>query len=269
MTAQEQQMLQGLTDRINQTKLQEKDADAEHFLQSALARNPDAVYILAQTTLVQQYALEQAQKQLADLKQQLAQQPAAPKHEGSFLGNLLHLNDEPSRPAPPPPQQQMSQPQYAPVANYAPQQSSPQSSSVFGGGAQPAQSGGFLRSAMQTATGVAAGALAFQGIESLMHGFGGGGFGGGSGFGNFGGGGSGRPEEVVNNYYGDSGSGQGDIEDRRDNSGRSSFADSNDNADDSNSNDLSGNDDNSSSSDDSSLFDSGGDDSGSSDDNSF
>jgi hypothetical protein len=75
---------------------------------------------------------------------------------------------------------------------------------------------------MQTAAGVAAGALAFEGVESLMHGFGhaagyGSGFGG--GLGGFDGGG--RPEEIVNNYYGDAAPhehGQGlssDIEDRR------------------------------------------------------
>ena len=63
--------------------------------------------------------------------------------------------------------------------------------------------GGFLRGALQTATGVAAGALAFEGVESLMHGFGReAGYGGGQGFGSFDG--SQRPtEEIVNNYYGD------------------------------------------------------------------
>jgi hypothetical protein len=58
-----------------------------------------------------------------------------------------------------------------------------------------------LRTAATTAAGVAAGALAFQGIESLMHGFGHpGGFGGGGYFG------GGAPEEtVINNYYDDAG----------------------------------------------------------------
>ena len=64
----------------------------------------------------------------------------------------------------------------------------------------------FLRGAMQTAAGVAAGALAFEGVEAILHGLGGhGGYGfGGSGFGmgDFGGG-FGRPveETVINNYY--------------------------------------------------------------------
>jgi len=60
-----------------------------------------------------------------------------------------------------------------------------------------------LRSAATTAAGVAAGALAFQGVESLLHGFGGNqaGLAGGGFFG-----GAERPEEtVINNYYDDSG----------------------------------------------------------------
>jgi hypothetical protein len=53
---------------------------------------------------------------------------------------------------------------------------------------------------MQTAAGVAAGALAFEGIESLMHGFGhAAGYG--QGFGGFGG--DGQRPDVINNYYGD------------------------------------------------------------------
>ncbi len=106
MTAQEQQMLQGLVERINGTQLPEKDADAEQYLQQNLGRNPDAMYILAQTVLVQQYALTQAQKQLADAKaeaDQLRQQAQQPKPSTSFLGSLLGRSEEPARPAPPPP----------------------------------------------------------------------------------------------------------------------------------------------------------------------
>ena len=73
---------------------------------------------------------------------------------------------------------------------------------VMGGpvvmGGQPS----FLQGAMQTAAGVAAGTLAVEGIESMLHGFGG--HHGGYGLGGFGGGYGERPvEEVVNNYYGD------------------------------------------------------------------
>jgi uncharacterized protein len=274
MTPQEQQMLQGLIQRVNQTQLPEKDSDAEEMLNQTLGRNPDALYILSQTVLVQQYALDQAQKQIADLKQQAQQQAQQPKHSTSFLGNLLGQHDEPTRPAPPPPPppQYAQQPQYAPVPGYAPTPSyapTPGYAPAYGA----PQSGGFLRSAAQTAAGVAAGALAFEGIESLMHGFGGA-AGYGPGIGGFGGD---RPE-IINNYYegGDSGGSHEhlspDIEDRRDAS--STFSDAVDNNDhgdslmqsDDNSNDFT---DDSSNFDDSSDFGDGGFDSGGGDDNNF
>jgi uncharacterized protein len=201
MTPQEQEMIGDLIDRVQKTQLAEKDMDAEQMLQQGLGQNPDALYILAQTVLVQKYALEQAQAQLAQAKAQIEQmqQHPEPRHATSFLGNLLGRNDAPAPPPPPPPPPQAYQPQpvqaypqYVPVGG-PPQYGAPMG---MGGG------GGFLRGAMQTAAGVAAGALAFEGVESLMHGFGhAAGYGGGQGFGGFDGG---RPvEEVVNNYYGD------------------------------------------------------------------
>ncbi len=259
MTPQEQQMLQGLTERINQTQLPEKDLDAEQFLQHAIGRNPDALYILAQTVLVQQYALDQAQKQLDQLRQQQQQ----PKRATSFLGNLLGRDDEPAPPPPPPPQQ-YAQPQYTPAPSYAPP-------TAYAPTYGAPQSGGFLRSAMQTATGVAAGALAFEGIESLMHGFGH--AGGGSGLGSFGE--SDRPE-IINNYYGDASPHEHadhlspDIEDRRSESRFSDAVANNDHGDSL----MDSNDTTSDFADDSSNFDDSSDlgsdfDSGGGDDSSF
>lgn len=187
-------MIGGLIDRVQQTQLGEKDMDAEQMLQEGLGRNPDSLYILAQTVLVQQYALDQAQKQLADAKAQIQQmqQHPEPKHASSFLGNLLGRNDSP--PPPPPPQgyaPSPAYPPYAPVGYGQPQYGAP----PMGGG------GGFLQGAMQTAAGVAAGALAFEGVESLMHGFGhAAGYGSEQGFGGFGGQGQ-RAEEIINNNY--------------------------------------------------------------------
>jgi uncharacterized protein len=192
MTPQEQEMIGDLIDRVQKTQLSEKDMDAEQMLQEGLGKNPDALYILSQTVLVQKYALEQAQAQLAQARAQM--QHPEPKHATSFLGSLLGRNDAPPPPPPqgyPPPPPQ-AYPQYAPVGGY-PQYGPPPMG--MGGG------GGFLQGAMQTAAGVAAGALAFEGIESLMHGFGHAAGYGGQGFGGFDGGQ--RPEEVVNNYYGD------------------------------------------------------------------
>lgn len=205
MTPQEAQMLQDLVNKVEGTQLTEKDPDAEALLNDGLARDPDALYKLAQTVLVQNLALNQARAQLQAQADQLRQQSVPqPARATSFLGSLLGHREPAATPPPPayqapqyaPPQYQ-AVPQYpsAPPAGYAP-------------APYPAPSGGtgsFLRSAATTAAGVAAGALAFEGIESLMHGGHGGFFGGGGGdYGGYGMGGAPVEETVVNNYYGDS-----------------------------------------------------------------
>jgi uncharacterized protein len=196
VTPQEDQLLNALIDRLNQTSLQEKDPDAEALLNQRLAGNPDALYMLAQTVLVQNIALDQARAQINQLQEQMQQQRPQPAHTTSFLGRLLGERDE--QPAPP-------QQQQAPAAGYQqvppqyiaqpPQYGNPQFQPMpYAPAGQPS----FLRGAFQTAAGVAAGALAFETIESMFHGFGHGGSGwGGPGLGGFGE----RPVEVINNNY--------------------------------------------------------------------
>jgi hypothetical protein len=216
MTPQEQKMLDDLMARVDGTRLEEKDPEATQRIEEWSGRNPDAAYILAQTVLVQNYALEQAKAQIQHLQEQVAQHPALAQQSKStsFLGGLFGHKDEPrSQPGASyaPPQQQPGQQGYVPVPQYAAPQAYGQPAG-YPPLAYGAPSGGssFLRSAATTAAGVAAGALAFQGIESLMHGFGNAaGFGGygGSGLGDFGG----RPEEtIINNYYDSPAPGQED-----------------------------------------------------------
>jgi hypothetical protein len=217
VTPQEEQLLNSLVERINQTQLQEKDPDAEALLTRGLNNNPDALYIMAQTVLVQNIALEQAKAQVTQLQQQVQQARQQPAHSTSFLGNLLgHRDPAPPPPQQPtylPPQQQGYVPPPPPPPGYDPQYQQPQYI--------PAGQPSFMRGAMQTAAGVAAGALAFEGVEAVLHGLGGFGHGGygygmpGIGMGGFGmgsgmgsgmgmmGGGFERPieENVVNNYY--------------------------------------------------------------------
>jgi uncharacterized protein len=164
---------------------------------------------MAQTLLVQKYALEQAQAQLSQLREQVQAVQQQPAHTTSFLGSLLgHRDPAPPPPPPPPPQPGYGTSPYAQPWNQPPAYQGPAY-----GPPPPAPGGGssFLRTAATTAAGVAAGALAFQGVESLLGGFGhSAGFGGGSGF--FGGG-EGRPEEtVINNYYDDSSRDRGSLD---------------------------------------------------------
>jgi hypothetical protein len=169
MTPQEAQMLQDLVRKVEGTPLTEKDPDAAALLNDGLARDPDSLYKLAQTVLIQNIALEQARAQMQRMQLQLA-----PGQTNSFLGGAVRPQYAP----PPPPQYQAVPPRYAPPPEYNYQPA-------------PSSGGGFLRSAAGTAVGVAGGILAFEGIESLLQGGGYGGFGGGP------------QETVINNYYDD------------------------------------------------------------------
>ncbi len=183
VTQQEEQMLTSLVERVNATKLTEKDPDAAALLQRGFSANPDAVYILAQSVLVQNIALEHAHAQLSEaqgqvkqLQEQQAQQPA---HSTSFLGSLLGHRDP--APPPPPPPQPAYQPVNAPPAQgYQTPYNPPAGYGNQGYGNQgyaqqqyvpvPANQPSFLRSAAETAVGVAAGALLFEGVEDMLYG---------------------------------------------------------------------------------------------------
>jgi hypothetical protein len=229
MTQQEQQLLNGLIDRVNGTQLGSKDAEAEALLQRTLGTNPDALYILCQTVLVQGFAMDKGQRDLAAAREEIdALRQAQPEKHGSFLGNLFGLGkddeQQPQQPNAAPGYSNptgygapSSTPGYAPVTNAPalPQQGYPSppvpgygqpgntpygyppQGAPYGYGGQPAGGmlgggGGFLQGAMQTAAGVVAGEFAFRAIEDVFSGFGHGG-----GERGFGGG------EVVNNYYED------------------------------------------------------------------
>ncbi len=208
MTPQERSLIDDLANKIAQANVGQKDTEAESLIQQEIGARPDSLYKLVQTVLVQNMALEQAKSQITDLQQKVATAQAHPSAPTSFLGSLFGSH---SNPAPPPPPQQRgyqaapppgyAPPGYAPPPpGYAPQGYAPPPPGYAPPG--PAAAGGgssFLKSAATTAAGVAAGALAFEGIQSLMHGGMGGGFGHqGSGLM----GGSGQPgETIVNNYY--------------------------------------------------------------------
>jgi len=186
VTAEEQHLLADLARKISQTPPPQRDPEAEDFIRTNIGSRPDALYLMTQTVLIQNMAIQQAQQQIHDLQQRTQQQP--PATTGSFLGSSLgqppQYGQQPSFGSPQPPQA------------YAP----PSPGLGFG---QGSSGPGFLRGAAQTAAGVAAGALAFEGIRSM---FSHPGFGLGSGLGMgqagfMGGGGAPIEETVVNNYY--------------------------------------------------------------------
>lgn len=167
MTPEERQMLGALAERIRNAPSQNVDAEADQFIRQLTAERPDTAYLLAQTVLMQDFALRNAQSQIADLQRQL-QAAQQPKSTGSFLGGLFGSHGPAStvppastppagpwtRSAPPP----ADYPQPVQYAGYAPV--------VM----QPSQTSSFLRSAATTAAGIAGGALLFEGIQSLFSG---------------------------------------------------------------------------------------------------
>jgi hypothetical protein len=190
MTPEERDVLLPLLDKIRQTRLPDKDAEVDQYIHQLVQAQPDAPYILAQTVLMQDYALHQAQARIQALEAQGSQTQQS-GGGGSFLGGLFGGGTRTSAPAQGPWGSVPQSPYAQPMTN-----------AVQGGG-QPS----FLRSAAQTAVGVAGASLLMDGMMSLFGGhggFGGGMMGGGMMGGGFGAG-SGMVDsgntEVVNNYY--------------------------------------------------------------------
>ncbi|WP_026191314.1 DUF2076 domain-containing protein [Methylosinus sp. LW4] len=218
MSPEERQLLAGLFERTRSAAGAQRDQEAESFIAEQLKSQPGAPYLLAQTVLVQDQALQAANQRLQELEGRVRDLESRPQQSSGFLGGLFggaqRQAPPPPRPAPPPgygqqpgyPQQQggpwgaapAGGPAYAPPPppGYAPQAYPPQQAAAAPGG-------GFLKGALGTAAGVAGGVLLADSIRGLFHGGAGGAgsnLGIGSGYEHAGGG-----ETIINNYYGDQG----------------------------------------------------------------
>lgn len=190
MTDEERQLIQTLADHVKSAPPAQIDGDADNLIRSTIGARPDALYILTQTVLIQEMALNQAKQQIEQMKQQPAQpsanflpsSPAPQQPQAYRSGGYQGSSYQRSEYAPPPPP---PQPQYIP---------------------EPQPSGGrfssFLQNAAQTAAGVVAGDIAFSALSSIFGGHHGGGFFGGGGYGV-----SPGSETIINNYYDDRGGG--------------------------------------------------------------
>jgi hypothetical protein len=201
MTPEERQMLAGLFERVNANSGATRDAEAEAFINDAVRAAPFTPYILAQTALVQQHALEAAAHRIAELEAAAREAGQQREEHGSFLGNLGKsifgggASSAPPRPDYPPPPPPPPQQGYAPPP--PPQYATPRPGPWGGGAPAPSGGGGFLQNAASTAAGVAGGVALGNLLGGLFGGHSGGGlFGGGAGFS-----GGGVPTETINNFY--------------------------------------------------------------------
>jgi len=150
MQSQERELITGLFGRLQPFEAQPRDGEAEALIKDLAIRQPAAPYLLVQTVLVQEQALKAAQERIAELEANAGAAPAA----SGFLGNAPKIGPWGAQPA----------------AAAAPAPSAPSTRSPLQAAVAPQQGGGggFLRTAMATAAGVAGGALLFEGIRGLM-----------------------------------------------------------------------------------------------------
>ncbi len=176
MNANEQDLIRGLFDRMSAMGAIDKDPAADALIQDGVMRNPQAAYLLVQSVLVQEQALQAADARIKELEGKVAalekpapQASAAPRASAGFGGAA------------------------SAGATSVPAAGSGRTSAGFGQGAglaaapvaSPANAGsgpgrnaradanrpaggGFMAQAMTTAAGVAGGMLLASGISSLF-----------------------------------------------------------------------------------------------------
>jgi uncharacterized protein len=132
MQAEERDLISGLFERLKPFDAQPRDPEVERLIANYVVRQPSSAYLLTQTVLVQEQALKAAQARIAELEGKAG--------GGGFLANAPNIGPWGTKPAEAP----------APAPAALP------------------QGGGFLRSALATAAGVAGGALLFEGIRNMF-----------------------------------------------------------------------------------------------------
>lgn len=195
MNEQDRQAIDGLFAKLGEAERQSgpRDAEAEGFIAQRVAQQPAAPYLMAQTIVMQDYALQQAQARISELEQQAQVQEERPASGGGLFGSLFGSGQPPRRsPVPSMPRpgspfgaaaaqhgygQQPGAPGGYPPPGYQQGQGGFQQGGMqqgmpgrpgFGGGGFGG--GGFLAGAAQTAMGVAGGVLLGNAIAGMFGG---------------------------------------------------------------------------------------------------
>ena len=88
MTPEERQMITGLFDRMRSYGTPEKDREAEAIINDAVRSTPDAAYMLVQSVLVQEHALQEAGNRIKDLEEQVRSLQGAGQARAPESGQL-------------------------------------------------------------------------------------------------------------------------------------------------------------------------------------
>jgi hypothetical protein len=149
MTLQERELLERFLQQMAAARPEQKDGEAEALIKEAVARQPDAVYLLVQRAIQLEQALQATQVQTQKLQAELDQ--SRPASRGGFLNDAT-WGSQPRAPA---------------VQGSAPMPSA--SAAAAGAPGRAWGGGGMLGNIATTAAGVVAGSFLFQGIDRLMH----------------------------------------------------------------------------------------------------
>ena len=146
LNPEDRRAIEGLFHRLAEveSRTPERDPEAQELIDREVARQPGAPYYMAQTVLVQEHALEVAERRIHELEQQLAQ-----RGRGGLFGGLFDDGRT---------QQNRTERQVQPARG---PWDRPEDT-------RRGQGGGFLAGAAQTAVGVAGGVLLGSAIGSLL-----------------------------------------------------------------------------------------------------
>jgi len=171
MSPQDAQLLQDFLNQLVQARGLSKDPEAEAMIGQAVARQPDAAYLLVQRALLQQQALDNAKAEIAQLQRQLQ----GGQNSGSFLDPNAWGNSagqrQPTQAYDATASRQVYPPQQVEQSYQQPYRQPSMSSRLggfFRGGGMGGGMGGALGNIASTAAGVAAGAFLFQGLGNLL-----------------------------------------------------------------------------------------------------
>jgi uncharacterized protein len=175
MTPEERQLISDLFDRMRSYGAPEKDREAEALIAQSVRANPHATYMLVQSVLVQEQALEVSNNRVQELEDQLramqdAQEPRGSR-SGGFLGGAWSSGrrEEPSRSSVPEVGARATPSAYESRSPWS--QGSQGSYQPQPPPAQPAPSGGgFMKSALSTAAGVAGGMVLADSLRNMLGG---------------------------------------------------------------------------------------------------
>lgn len=159
MDRNDQQAIDGLFSKLAAVERQAgpRDAESERFIQDRVSQQPGAPYFMAQTIVVQEQALEAAQRRIEELESRGAEQP---QRGGGLLSGLFGSNAS------------AQPPRSAPAQGGRPSPWGGQGRNDAQGGMpmQQRAGGGFLAGAAQTAMGVAGGVLLGNAIMGMFGG---------------------------------------------------------------------------------------------------